>query len=374
MMNQNKAKNSIKALLAKAGIEINGKKDWDIQVHNESLFQRVIAEGSIGLGESYMDGWWNVKRLDEFFHRIFKHKLNEQAEVTPGNIALFLQSKLLNMQSRLRSKVVAQQHYDLGNDLYMSFLDPYNQYTCGYFKDTNDLNIAQEQKLKLICEKLKLTKEDRVLDIGCGWGGFAKYAAEHYGCSVTGITISDEQIKYAKKFTEGLPVQIVKKDYRDLNESFNKVLICGMIEHVGYKNYAKIMEVVHRNLEDDGLFLLHTIGSNTSEIHGDPWSMKYIFPNSMLPSVKQIAHAVEGFFVMEDWHNFGSYYANTLKAWFSNFDSNWEKLQAGYDERFYRMWKYYLLSFAGGFQARRLQLWQIVFSKNGVPGGYETVR
>ena len=373
-MKTTKAKKTIQKMLSMAGMNINGKEPWDIKVHHEGLYRRVIAEGSIGLGESYMDGWWDVDQLDAFIHRIVKYKIKEQAERTISNISLYLQSKLLNMQSKLRAKVVAEKHYNLGNDLYMSFLDPYNQYTCGYFKNTTDLNVAQEQKLKLICEKLQLQEGDRVLDIGCGWGGFAKYAASHYGCHVTGITISDEQIKYAKEFTKDLPVDIIKKDYRDLDGKFSKVLICGMIEHVGYKNYQEIMDVVHRCLDEDGLFLLHTIGSNTSSIYGDPWSMKYIFPNSMLPSIKQLASAVEGLFVMEDWHNFGHHYATTLKAWFQNFDTNWDQLKSNYDERFYRMWKYYLLSFAGAFQARDLQLWQIVLSKEGMKGGYITVR
>ena len=371
-MKTNKA--TIQKMLSSAGMKINGDAIWDIKVHNENLYRRVIAEGSIGLGEAYMDGWWDVEQLDAFFHKIVQFKIKEQAEHTLHNILLFLQSKVLNMQSRLRSKVVAEQHYDLGNDLYMSFLDPYNQYTCGYFKNTEDLNVAQEQKLKLMCEKLQLTENDRVLDIGCGWGGFAKYAASHYGCHVTGITISEQQLKYGQSFTSGLPVDIINKDYRDVEGTFTKVLICGMIEHVGYKNYSEIMHVVHQCLEDDGLFLLHTIGSNTSSVYGDPWSMKYIFPNSMLPSIKQIATSAEGLFVMEDWHNFGHHYSKTLKAWFNNFDDNWDKLKSNYDERFYRMWKYYLLSFAGAFQARGLQLWQIVLSKEGKLGGYTSVR
>ncbi|MCB9285402.1 MAG: cyclopropane fatty acyl phospholipid synthase [Lewinellaceae bacterium] len=373
-MRPNKAKSIIENLLAKGGIQINGDNPWDIQVHNEKLFGRMLAEGSLGFGEAYMDGWWDVEQLDEFFYKLYKFNLRDEVGGTWKEALILLQSKVLNMQTRLRSKKVAREHYDLGNDLYMSFLDPYNQYTCGYFKDTEDLNVAQEQKLELICKKLQLSEKDRVLDIGCGWGGFAKYAAGRYGCQVTGITISDQQYQYAKEDCAGLPVTILKKDYRDLEGTFDKVLICGMIEHVGYKNYRQIMEIVYRCLEDDGLFLLHTIGSNTSEIYGDPWVLKYIFPNSMLPSVKQIATASEGLFVMEDWHNFGPYYVKTLKAWFHNFDASWEKLSASYDERFYRMWKYYLHCFMGPFRTRVIQLWQVVLSKGGVPGGYIAAR
>ncbi len=256
----------------------------------------------------------------------------------------------------------------------MSFLDPYNQYTCGYFKNTNDLNVAQQQKLDLICKKLQLKPDDRVLDIGCGWGGFAKYAAEHYGCHVTGISISDEQIKFAREFTRGLPVEIIKSDYRDITGTYDKVLSIGMFEHVGYKNYRTYFKVVNSVLKADGLSLLHTIGSPISKKSGEPWVEKYIFPGGMLSSVAQIGKAVEGIFVMEDWHNFGADYDKTLMAWLKNFDAAWPKLKKKYDERFYRMWKYYLLSFAGVFRARDIQLWQIVLSKNGVPGGYSSVR
>ncbi len=373
-MSSKKAKNTVQTILSKAGIQINGNADWDIQAYNENLYRRIISEGSIGLGEAYMDGWWDVKQLDQFFYKIFQFNLKKHVEGNVNYLWLFLQSKLLNMQSKLRSKKVAREHYDLNTDLYMSFLDPYNQYTCGYFKDTDDLAVAQQQKLELICKKLQLSEKDKVLDIGCGWGGFAKYAASHYGCHVTGITISEQQYRYAQDFCQGLPVTILKKDYRDLDDKYTKVLICGMIEHVGYKNYRQLMEVVNRCLEDDGLFLLHTIGSNLSYTYGDPWAMKYIFPNSMLPSVKQIAAATEGLFVLEDWHNFGTHYAKTLKAWFNNFHNNWDKLSPTFDERFYRMWKYYLLSFVGPFEARVLQLWQIVLSKKGIPGGYISVR
>jgi cyclopropane-fatty-acyl-phospholipid synthase len=256
----------------------------------------------------------------------------------------------------------------------MSFLDAYNQYTCGYFKNTDDLNTAQEQKLQLICSKLQLKKEDRVLDIGCGWGGFAKFASEHYGCHITGVTISKEQAAYAREFTKGLPVTIKEIDYRNIEDEYDKVLICGMIEHVGYKNYRTLLKIVNKVLEKNGLFLLHTIGNNTSVIFTDVWIGKYIFPNGILPSLKQITTAAEGLFILEDLHNFGQYYVPTLMSWFANFDKNWTVIAKDYGERFYRMWKYYLLSCAGMFRARDAQLWQFVFSKRGILGEYYPVR
>ena len=364
----------IVSLFAQAGITVNGNNPWDIRVNDDSFFDRLILKGSIGAGESYMDGLWDVPRLDQFFTKAIKAQITEKLKFNLPTLWLFIKSSILNMQTKARSFKVAKEHYNLGNDLYMSFLDPYNQYTCGYFKNTDDLNVAQEQKLNMICQKLRLKSSDRVLDIGCGWGGFSKYAAEHYGCHVTGISISDEQIKYARNFCKNLPVEILKKDYRDLDGEFDKVLVCGMIEHVGNKNYRTLMKKVHNVLSSSGLFLLHTIGGNTSQKSTDPWLSKYIFPNSMIPSVKQLSMASEDLFVMEDWHNFGVYYVNTLLAWYDNFKSNWSTLRERYDQRFFRMWEYYLLGSVGYFESRTGQLWQILFSKNGVKGGYTSIR
>lgn len=368
-----KAKDKVSEILEIADVKINGNRPWDLQVHDERLYNRVLSGGSLAVGESYMDGWWDVEDLSEFITKIFKADLRKKIGKDFETWFFIFKSKLTNRQNRKYASDVINEHYDLDNDLYMSFLDPYNQYTCGYFKETGNLNEAQEKKLELICKKLKLKKEDRVLDIGCGWGGFAKYASEHYQCEVTGITISDEQIKYAKEYCKGLPVTILKKDYRDLEGKFDKIVTIGMIEHVGYKNFRIFMKKVQNLLKDDGLFLLHTIGTNISTTRSNPWFDKYIFPNGMIPSVKQLGKSVEGLFVIEDLHNFGAYYDKTLQEWFKNFDANWHKLQDKYDERFYRMWKYYMLSVAGGFRSRENQLWQIVLSKNGIKGGYDRI-
>jgi cyclopropane-fatty-acyl-phospholipid synthase len=372
--NLSRPQKRIQTLLDRADIKINGPNPWDIQVHNEQFYQRVISNGSIGLGESYMDGWWDVEQLDQFFYRALRANLDKRIRLNWGWISLYLRSVFLNMQTLVRSRKVAREHYDRDNDLYMSFLDPYNQYSCGYFDQTEDLNEAQLKKLDLICRKLQLKEEDHVLDIGCGWGGFAKFAASRYGCKVTAITISEQGANYASELCEGLPVTVLKKDYRALDQRYSKIMSCGMFEHVGYKNYRTFMKVVSRCLEKDGLFLLHTIGRNASVYSTDPWIAKYIFPNSMIPSAKQIGNAIDDLFVMEDWHNFGIYYAKTLRAWMNNFNDSWEGLKMKYDNRFYRMWKYYLLSCAGTFEARRNQLWQIVLSSNGVKGGHKSIR
>lgn len=374
-MGDESLKKSFKHLLSLADIKINGNKDWDIVVRNPALYRKVLTKGSLGLGESYMDGDWDCKKLDEFFYKVLRAKLNEKM-VRFNFVLASIKARIVNLQSKSGSNKVAKEHYDLSPELYMSFLDPYNQYTCGYWKNTNNLNKAQEQKLDLICKKLKLKKGDRVLDIGCGWGGFAKFAAKNYGCHVTGISISDAQVNYAKKFCKGYNAEIKKMDYRDINERFDKVLICGMIEHVGYKNYRKIMKVVYNCLNPGGLFLLHTIARDTSVKSSADllWLSKYIFPNSMLPSAKQITSAAEGYFTLQDWQNFAPYYDKTLMAWHANFVKNWDKIKKDFDERFYRMWNYYLLSCAGAFRAGNMNLWQIVFSKGALKDVYEGAR
>jgi cyclopropane-fatty-acyl-phospholipid synthase len=364
----------IEALLSKADIKINGERPWDIAVHDERLFNRVIRYGTLGLGEAYMDGWWDAEHIDVFIHKILVAHLDTAIEINFASILTMAKAFLFNQQSSSRAFKIGEAHYDLGNDLYEAMLDKRMIYSCGYWKDARNLDKAQEAKLNLVCKKIGLKKGDRILDIGCGWGGFAKYAAENYGASVVGITVSKEQVALAKENCAGLPIEIRIQDYRDLNEQFDHIISLGMFEHVGVKNYRTYFEVVRRCLKDDGFFLLHTIGDNITRTSGDPWVEKYIFPNGMLPSIPQIGKAIEGLFVMEDWHNFGTDYEKTLLAWFKNFDTAFSSLRGKYSDRFYRMWKYYLLVCAGTFRARHIQLWQIILSKNGVSNGYKSYR
>ena len=372
-MKTRKPKATAKDLFSLAGITIDGSNPWDIKVHNPDFYSRVLSGGSLALGESYMDKWWDVEQLDEFICKLLKAKLDKKV-ITPGHVISIVQSRALNMQTLSRSKKVTEEHYDLGNDFYAKMLDKYMQYTCGYWRRTDNLEDAQEHKLDLICKKLQLKSGETLLDLGCGWGGLAKYAAQNYGCKVTAYNISKEQVKYAQEKAKGLPVKIIGEDYRFAKGTFDKIASIGLCEHVGYKNFKTLMTVAHKALKKDGLFLLHTIGKDLSGTNTDPWIAKYIFPNSMLPSVKQLSAAAEGFFIMEDWHNFGTDYDKTLMAWYDNFNNNWSQFKDRYDERFYRMWRYYLLSCAGLFRARKGQLWQIVFSKDGFPGGYTSIR
>jgi cyclopropane-fatty-acyl-phospholipid synthase len=320
-----------------------------------------------------MDGWWDCSQLDEMLRRVFVSDLDGQL---PGwrQMLAALQARLFNRQSRERSFTVGERHYDIGDDLYQRMLDRRMIYSCAYWRTATDLDQAQEAKLDLVCRKLGLERGMRVLDIGCGWGGSAHFAAERYGVTVTGITVSRHQAEAATERCRGLPVRIVLDDYRALNGRFDRIFSLGMFEHVGVRNYRTYFETARRLLEADGLFLLHTIGGNTSVEATDPWIERYIFPNSMLPSMAQIARAIEGLWVVEDWHGFGPYYDRTLMAWCDNFDHRWNEIASNYSERFRRMWRFYLLSCAAAFRSRRNQLWQVVLSPSGVPGGYSEVR
>ncbi|WP_372013379.1 cyclopropane fatty acyl phospholipid synthase [Pseudoxanthomonas sp. 10H] len=368
-----RSRRRIEALLRDAGVQVGGGRDWDLQVHDPRLYPRLLAQGALGLGESYMDGWWDARSLDGFLLRLMQARLDRRVRgLAEAGDALL--AWLSNRQSRRRSGEVGRRHYDLGNDLYAAMLGRRLVYSCGYWRQATDLDAAQEAKLDLVCRKLGLRPGMRVLDVGCGWGEALKYAAERYGVAGVGVTISREQADYARRLCSGLPVEVRLQDYRDLDEPFDAAFSIGMFEHVGLRNYRTYFDVVRRCLPGHGLFLLHTIGSNVSTNHTDPWIARYIFPNSMLPSAAQVAAASEGRFVIEDWHNFGADYDRTLQAWRANVEAAWGRLDARYDERFRRMWRYYLSASMAAFRCRRIQLWQLVMSPGGLPGGYVAPR
>jgi cyclopropane-fatty-acyl-phospholipid synthase len=367
-------------LLSRAGIEINGPNPWDIQVHNKALYARVVANGSLGLGEAYMDGWFACERLDEFFARAVDARLSQQIRVSVNLAWLVARSKLQNRQTRRLARQVAEVHYDLPVEVFEATFDSRLTGSCGYWKAARTLDEAQDHKLDLICRKIGLRAGQRVLDIGCGWGAFMGFAAERYGANCAGVTVSKEQVDYARKRYAGLAVESRLEDYRDIADGpFDHVASMGMFEHVGPKNYRAYFECARRLIREDGLFLLHTIWSNEPSPL-DPWIDKYIFPNGALPTIGQIGTAVHSLFVVEDAHNFGPDYDKTLMAWNTKFQSNRGAIAAlmsgkGQDgERFCRMWEYYLLSCAGGFRSREISVGQLVLSPRGVPGGYESVR
>lgn len=373
-MHQESAESVIRDLLTRADVRIDGDRPWDISVHHPGFYRRVLRYRSLGLGESYMDGWWDSESIDGLIERVLRADAQERLGLGWRARLSLLRDVLMNRQRRSRSGDVAEQHYDLGNDLYRAMLDRRLVYSCAYWEGAADLDDAQERKLDLICRKVGLEPGMRVLDVGCGWGSFARFAAERYGVSVVGVTNSREQAQLALGVCGDLPVEIRLEDYRDIVGDFDRIVSIGMFEHVGPKNYGVFMRLVSDRLAADGLFLLHTIGAGQAHRVPDEWTDRYIFPGGVLPSVAQIAGASEGVFVMEDWHNLSTNYDRTLMAWFDNFDRNWASLQPAYGDRFYRMWKYYLLSCAGAFRARYNQVWQIVLSPHGVPGGYRPIR
>jgi cyclopropane-fatty-acyl-phospholipid synthase len=372
------------ALMEAAGIQPGGPGDCDPQILDPRFYGRVLREGSLGLGDAWMDGWWTVRSLDGMLFRLMAHGVDERVHGVHGWLD-DLRALLVNLQAGRRALAVGERHYDLGNDLFEAMLGKRLVYSCGYWREAAaaggmTLDDAQEAKLDLVCRKLGLRPGMRVLDIGCGWGEALKFAAERYGVSGVGVTISREQADYARALCAGLPVEIRLQDYHRLGDGgeddrFDRIFSIGMFEHVGAKNYRAYFEVVRRCLKaPDDLFLLHCIGNNVSVRHTDPWIARHIFPNSMLPSARQVADASEGLFVMEDWHNFGADYDRTLQAWRTNIEAAWERLPSRYDERFRRMWRFYLAASMAAFRARRIQLWQVVFSPHGIPGGYVAPR
>ncbi|MEX0709540.1 MAG: cyclopropane fatty acyl phospholipid synthase [Woeseia sp.] len=368
------AKSKVAELLRSADVEINGGRPWDLQVHDERLYQRVLAEGTIGAGESYMDGWWDAEQLDEFFTRVLRIRFDRQIRTSSMLLQVVL-SRVGNYQNRRRSQRVATRHYDISNRLYEAMLGPTMQYTCAYYGPEGDemtLDQAQRAKLALIARKLHLEQGMRVLELGGGFGELSRYLAAEHGCEVVNYNISRQQVEYARRLCEGLPVDIRHEDYREaasLKESFDRVVSIGLMEHVGTRNYRGFFKLARSRLKTGGLALVHTIGGNKSRSVADPWITRYIFPGGVIPSEAWLTRAKEDLFVLEDWHNFGPDYDRTLMAWEANFVDAWPQLeeQEDLDARFYRMWRYYLLSSAGAFRSRGLNLWQMVLSQGDVP-------
>ncbi len=364
-MSAKQSKSVLKELFDSAGIQINGSNPWDITILDDRFYDRVLHQPHLALGEGYMDGWWDCPAIDQFITRALTASLDKKVMGSWRIQMHILRAKLLNLQSSSRAYEVGEQHYDLGNDLYQAMLDKRLNYTCAYWKHAKNLDEAQEAKLDLICRKLNLQPGMTVLELGCGWGSFAKYAAEKYGVQVLGVTVSKEQVALGLELCKGLPVELRLQDYREVQGQFDRVISIGVMEHVGYKNYRTYMEVTNRCLKEGGVGFVHTIGGNANSALADQFTNKYIFPNGMLPSIPQLGSAMAGLFVMEDWHNIGPDYDPTLMAWQHNFEAAWPELKKNYSERFRRMWNYYLLSSAGSFRSRSQQLWQIIFTRPG---------
>ncbi len=366
----------LQELLNNAGIKVNGNNPWDMRVQDARTYDQILSKWSLGLGESYVNGYWDCERLDDMLTRLLKVDLNMavQGRARFRLLAEIARAKLVNLQSTKRAFQVGEHHYDAGNDFFNAMLDSKMIYSCAYWEFAQDLERAQTHKLELICRKLELKRGERLLDIGCGWGGLAAYAATNYGVSVLGITVSKEQQKIARERCGGLDVEIELIDYRKLEGRFSKIASVGMFEHVGEKNYRDYCQTVSRLLDDQGLFLLHTIGSDVRIARTDPWIDRYIFPNGKIPCATELSAALEGLFLIEDWHNFGCDYDRTLMEWHKRLESHWPSLSQNYSERFYRTWKFYLLGCAAYFRSKQGQLWQLVLSKRSKDGPYRSFR
>ena len=355
-------------IMAVADVRIDGDRPWDMVVNNDATFPRIFAFGSLGMGESYMDGWWDCEQLDELIARASRANLKSQFGL--GDLFRAAHARLINPKSDSPLLGVGETHYETGRDLYRGMLDRRMLYSCAYWKDAETLDKAQENKLDLIARKLQLEPGMRILDIGCGWGGAIHYFAENYGVTGVAVTISPDQFEAAQELCAGLPVEIRLQDYRRVDEQFDRSYSIDMLGHVGRRNYRTYMETVKRCLIPGGLHLAQTAGSDVSALRADPWVNRYIFPGGHVPSVKQVATAAEGVLGLDDLHSMTGDYDRTFMCWYGNLQSVWDDLECGTDERHFRMWRYYLLSFAGVFRSRAGQLWQILLSRSGAVDGY----
>ena len=363
VLDERRAAELCREMMARADINVGGDRPWDMQVHDERLWTRVLRDGHLGLGEAYVDGWWDVPALDQLFTKLVAARLDREVRNNWGLIAHTVRARVFNLQTA-RPFEVAERHYDIGNDLYEAMLDRRMLYTCAYWKDAKTLDAAQEAKLDLVARKIGLRPGMRILDLGCGWGSFSSWAAER-GAKVVAYNVSKEQVAWARDRYANLPIEFRLDDYRRATGTYDAIVSIGLMEHVGPKNYRGYMELVDRCLAPEGVAFVHTIASNRTREAADAWFDKYIFPNAVFPTLGRLADAMEDILVPEDVHNIGEHYDPTLVAWWQNFDAAWPRLRERYGDRFYRMWRYYLLVSAAMFRSRFHQLYQIVFTRQG---------
>jgi cyclopropane-fatty-acyl-phospholipid synthase len=363
----------IERLLEGSGVALDGTEPWDIRVVDPRMFARTLAQGSLGFGDAYVDGWWNTDDLPGCLERLILHGADRRSGRKLRRV-LAARHRLWNVQNGAGGWAVGRRHYDLGDDLFSAMLGARLVYSCAYWAEARDLDAAQLAKLDLVCRKLQLAPGMRVLDIGCGWGEALKFAAERYGVRGVGVTVSTEQAETARRLCGDLPIEIRLADYRSLDEPFDRIFSIGMFEHVGFRNHATYFDVARRCLDSQGLFLLHTIGTQTGLRTPDPWMERYIFPNSAIPRLDDLVAAAAPRFVIADLHNFGLDYVRTLEAWRQNFDAAWPRLEPRYGAEFHRLWHYYLGASIASFRAGRNHLWQFVLAPPGRRAIYRSVR
>lgn len=348
-----------------------------VKVLDESAWFDIITKGNLGIAEGYMHGKIEVDPLP-FFRTIMNGtSVGTRRKEGSDYLGLVMQvlslptmlmGRFVNMQSRELSTRVTKQHYDAGNDLYEVMLGPTMAYTCGYWKGAKNLEEAQKNKFDLILRKLQLKPGMKVADLGCGWGTAAAYMHEHGKADVTAVSLSEQQVKWAKDHLEKPGLKYIWSDYRDICDdpkqagTFDRIYSIGMLEHVGYKNYEPFFSCVKRLLKPDGLAVVHTIGEPDFVPASDPFLDKYIFPGAVIPALSALTPAFENHFILEDFHNFGYDYALTLAAWSDNAKAFFKKNPTAYTPEFQRMWDYYLRMCEALFELRINQLWHFVLS------------
>ncbi len=350
-----------------------------IAVHHPRFFRRAVLGGDIGIGESFMDGDWSSPDLVG----VVRAAVRNMQRLDRSNRAVSAVTRLAHWFLHLRknntvtgSRKNIAYHYDLGNSFYELFLDESLTYSCAYYETPNDaLEEAQERKFRVICEKLDLAPGDHLLEFGTGWGGFAAFAATHYGCRVTTTTISSEQHAYAQKRFEalraqGYQIELLFQDYRALTGRYDKVVSIEMFEAVGYNHYDEFFSACNRLLKEDGALLLQTITMNERHfktyLRQSDWIKKYIFPGAELASVAEMLHSTArcSQLQMTDLEDIGIQYAETLKEWRLRYLRKRDQVFAlGFDERFLRMWEFYLAYCEGGFRERYIGNVQMVLIK-----------
>jgi cyclopropane-fatty-acyl-phospholipid synthase len=344
-------------------------------VKNPELYDRIVRDGSLGMGEGYMEGWWDAENGDiaSAIGVIISNHLEKAIRVSPSLLLSAASTKLFANVSRVRSKTNIQQHYDVGNDFYELFLDDNMAYTCAYQKDPNDtIEQMQDQKHERVARKLGLKAGESMVDLGCGFGGMLRYSAKNYGITGMGVTLSEGQYEWgnSKMKEEGLQdkIRIELKDYRDMTGTFDKVVSIGLAEHTWQRGYETFIGKVSELLKDGGIGLVHTIGSTAAPSETtEAWINKYIFPDGRLPRLEELVEEMRrAGLTVAHVENLKLHYAETLRHWKEKFNKNRDaiqKLGPQYNEQFIRMWDYYLQVCEAGFRYGDLQLYQILFCK-----------